>query len=207
MTAIPPSYYKLDDEVDAVGTPTERSLLAFKAKIDQMIQAQKGKKLANKEKQKAERIAKQQSWNHSIKRVQRYLGIRQASHDQQIAIIRQGLENSGLGWGEYDAAVKAATAKLPPLAIFDPGNLAPYENEGSVVFVCVDVEAYERNNSLITEIGIATLDTEDLKSQVPGEGGSNWLSLIRARHFRINEYKHLNNTEFVDGCADRFEFG
>jgi len=33
------------------------------------------------------------------------------------------------------------------------------------------------------------------------------MSAIRARHFRINEYKHVHNTDFVHGCADRFEFG
>jgi hypothetical protein len=206
-TNAPPSYYKPDGEPDAIGTPSERSLIAFKTKIDLMLQAQKGKKLANKEKQKTERIAKQQAWNHSIKRVQRYLGIREASHQKQIEAIRKGLENSGLDWGDYDAAVKAAAAKLPPMANFHPDKLAPYEPEGGVVFICVDVEAWERDNKQITEIGIATLDTEDLKSVIPGEGGVNWLTKIRARHFRINEHKHLNNTEFVDGCADRFEFG
>jgi hypothetical protein len=208
-TSAPPSHYKLDGEPDAFGTPSERSLNAFKAKIDLIVQAQKGKKLANKEKQKKERINKQQTWSHSIKRVQRYLGIRVNSGEKgvQMAAIKQGLETSGLKWLDYDAAVKAAAAKLPPTTRFDPDKVAAYNQEGSVVFVCVDVEAYERNNSQITEIGFATLDTEDLKSLVPGEGGTNWLSVIRARHFRINEYKHLKNTEFVDGCADRFEFG
>lgn len=69
------------------------------------------------------------------------------------------------------------------------------------------MEANERNSSQITEIGIATLDTEDIQKLSPGKGGVNWMDVIRARHFRINEYKHINNTEFVSGCADRFEFG
>ena len=76
-----------------------------------------------------------------------------------------------------------------------------------MVFVCVDVEANERNSSQITEIGIATLDTRDLKSLAPGERGANWLNKIRARHFRINEYQYVRNTEFVSGCPDRFGFG
>lgn len=205
--AVPPSYYKLDGEPDVIGTPSERSVIAFKAKVDLILQAQKGKKLVNQEKQKINRIAKQQSWNHSIKRVQRYLGIRQASNQKQIEAVRKGLENSGLGWGEYDAAVQAAAVKLPPTMNFHPDNLAPYAPEGTVVFVCVDFEAWERDHKKITEIGIATLDTEDLQAVIPGEGGVNWLPRIRARHFRINEHKHLNNSEFVDGCADRFEFG
>jgi hypothetical protein len=172
-----------------------------------MMQAQKGKKLASKEKQKGDRVAKQQSWNRSIKRVQRYLGIREAGIESKIVAIRAGIENSGLQWLEYDAAVNAAVAKLPPPVNFDAAKPAPYNQENSVVFVCVDIEAYERNTSLITEIGIATLDTRDIASMIPGEGGANWRSMIRARHFRIKEYQHLQNVEFVQGCADRFEFG
>ena len=206
-TKAPESYYKLDGEPDAIGSPSERSLIAFKTKIEVMSQAQKGKKLANREKQKVERFAKQQAWNHSIKRVQRYLGIREATHQNKIESIKKGLGHSGLDLGDYDAAVKAAAAKLPPAARFHIDKLAPYDPEGCVVFVCIDVEAWERDNKRITEIGVATLDTEDLKSIIPGEGGVNWLTTIHARHFRINEYKHLNNTEFVDGCADKFEFG
>src|ERR1700749_5049610 len=82
-TAAPPSYYKLDSETDSIRIPWEQSLMAFNAKIDLILQAQKGKKLRNKEKHKTERIAKQQAWNHSIKRVQRYLGIREASQKSQ----------------------------------------------------------------------------------------------------------------------------
>jgi hypothetical protein len=186
--------------------PSDRSLEAFQAKINLMVQAQKSKKVANKEKQKKERIEKQHSWSHGIKRVQRYLGLREIRQGH-LEVIRASLEKSGLEWGDYDAAVKAAAAKLPPTTSFHSGQLARFEQEASVVFVCVDVEAYERNTKLITEIGIATLDTKDIASVVPGEGGANWMSCIRARHFRINEHKHLNNVEFVAGCADRFEFG
>ncbi len=186
--------------------PSDRSLAAFQAKINLMVQAQKGKKVAKKEKQKKDRIEKQHSWSHGIKRVQRYLGLREIRQGY-LEVIRASLESSGLEWADYDAAVKAAAAKLPPTTFFHPGQLIRFEQEASVVFVCVDVEAYERNTKLVTEVGIATLDTKDLASVVPGEGGANWMSSIRARHFRINEHKHLNNVEFVAGCADKFEFG
>ena len=202
----PPSYYKLDNESDVSSIPSERSLAAFRAKIEFINQAQRGKKLAHKEKQKTERIAKQQSWNHSIKRIQRYLGIREVRRGYHDT-IKKRLETSSLKWLDYDEAMKTAASKLPPSGAFDPEKIAPFPQEGSVVFVCVDVEAYERNTSQITEIGIATLDTADISSVIPGEGGLNWMGLIRSRHFRINEYKHLRNTEFVDGCPDRFEFG
>ena len=39
----------------------------------------------------------------------------------------------------------------------------------------------------------------------PGEGGKNWKTAIRPRHFRIAEYQHLINQDFIVGCADRFE--
>lgn len=69
------------------------------------------------------------------------------------------------------------------------------------------MESYERNHNLITEIGIATLDTADIIDVAPGQGGVNWFEHIRARHFRVKEYSNLINTEFVTGCPDRFEFG
>ncbi|KAE9379176.1 hypothetical protein N431DRAFT_397291 [Stipitochalara longipes BDJ] len=203
---VPPRYYRPGGLPPSPKEPSDRSLAAFQAKINLMVQAQKGKKVANKEKQKKERIEKQHSWSHGIKRVQRYLGLRELRQGH-LEAIRASLESSGLEWADYDAAVKAAAAKLPPTTSFHPGQLIRFEQEASVVFVCVDVEAYERNTKLVTEVGIATLDTQDLTSVVPGEGGANWMSCIRARHFRINEHKHLNNVEFVAGCADKFEFG
>ncbi|KAH7360579.1 hypothetical protein BKA65DRAFT_188777 [Rhexocercosporidium sp. MPI-PUGE-AT-0058] len=203
---VPPHYFKLNDEPGAVGTPSDRSLAAFRAKIALMSQAQKGKKIVSKEKQKKERIEKQQAWSHSIKRVQRYLGLRESTTGR-VAAIKARLGETDHGWGQYEDAVKEALAKLPPSAVFKADEAAPYLQEGAVVFVCIDVEAYERNARIVTEIGIATLDTNDLKSLAPGEGGAEWVKKIRARHFRINEHKHYNNTDFVAGCADRFEFG
>ena len=109
-----------------------------------MIRAQKGKKAATKEKQKTTRISQQQSWNHSIKRVQRYLGFRQAGRKEQMDVIKTSLRNSDLAWKDHDAVVQAAVSKLQPATYFDPHTVAPYEQEGSVVFVCVDV-SYSRN--------------------------------------------------------------
>ncbi len=108
--------------------------------------------------------------------------------------------------GSSIAEQKAPGKLIDPKAI-DVGKPAPYAQEDSVIFICVDVEAYERNHNLITEIGIATLDTADINTMSPGEGGINWMKAIRARHFRIREYAHLKNHEFINGCADFFQFG
>lgn len=75
----------------------------------------------------------------------------------------------------------------------------------NVIFISIDVEAYERSRRTITEIGISTLDTADLLGLTPGKGGVEWTRKIRSRHFRIKESAHLENHEFVTGCADRFE--
>lgn len=75
------------------------------------------------------------------------------------------------------------------------------------MLVCVDIEAYERDHSKITEIGIATLDTRNLEMVAPGRYAENWRSLIKARHFRIHEYSHLVNSEYVSGCPGSFFFG
>lgn len=76
-----------------------------------------------------------------------------------------------------------------------------------MVFICIDVESYEKAHHRVTEIGVAALDTRDLSEIAPGKDGENWRSLIRARHFRIQENGHLVNSEFVSGCPDRFDFG
>jgi hypothetical protein len=90
------------------------------------------------------------------------------------------------------------------LGLVPPSSDTP---DSDVIYIAVDVESYERNHNMITEIGFATLDTRDLKNTPHGEAGKDWHKFIRARHFRVNEYKHYTNSEFVRGCPDKFEFG
>ena len=81
----------------------------------------------------------------------------------------------------------------------------PFPFNFEVVFVSVDIEAYESNHSLVTEIGVSTLDTRDIINIIPGSGGRNWMDRIRARHFRIRENSSYVNGQHVAGCPDRFE--
>jgi hypothetical protein len=199
--------FMLAGEPKTIEDPSQQSLAAFKATIDSMVKAYKPKKKAKTEKKQTQRAAQQEVWNQSIKKVQRYLGIRHLSLAQQGEIVRARLQYDNLEWMHYDEAFRDAMSNLPPLIEFDAGKPAPYNHGDSIVFVCVDVEAYERNTRQITEIGIASLDTDDLKAVNPGEGGVNWRKMIRARHFRVKENKHLINKDFVHGCPDRFEFG
>jgi len=112
-----------------------------------------------------------------------------------------------LEWAKSDLVERPAPENISDTKAIDIENPAPYIQEDSVVFISIDVESYERDHNLITEIGIATLDTADINRVSPGEGGINWMKAIRARHFRITEYRHLKNREFINGCADYFRFG
>jgi len=170
--------------------PSDRSLQAFKDTIDDIIEASKNKKKNARDGKKKERIMKQQDMLRQLKRAQRYLGLRPRNEDDSDLI--SGLEKDG---NEY---VRRA------INVSDP---APYPSDMDVVFISIDIESYERNHSLVTEIGVSTLDTRDIARMPPGIGASEWRNLIRARHFRITEHAHLNNTEFVHGCADKFGQG
>ena len=116
-----------------------------------------------------------------LNRARQYLGLRPVVEDD-------GRRGTGTGTGT--------------------GNEGGADVHPSVVFVAIDVEAYERDHSKITEVGIATLDTRHLRGISPGDDhGGRWWDVIRSRHFRIKENAHLVNREFVSGCEDRFEFG
>ena len=134
----------------------------------------KGKK---SDKNRSKRIAAHRACGRSIKRVQRYLGLRgRVTGKDQLAVVD----------------------------LSQPMINAP---ESAVLFVAIDVEAWERNQNLITEVGIAMLDTTEILGTAPGDGGQNWFPFIRARHIRVKENSWAENSRYVHGCADRFSFG
>ncbi|KAK3692528.1 hypothetical protein B0T22DRAFT_435798 [Podospora appendiculata] len=134
------------------------------------------------DKNKRKRIDNHRAWGRSIKRAQRYLGLRQ------------------------NAAGRGETAPVVPQAL-DLSQAMVVEPEGSVLFVAIDIEAYEFNQNIITEIGIAVLDTAQLAKVAPGDGGKGWFPVIAARHIRIKENSWAHNSVHVHGCADHFDFG
>ena len=181
----------------------DRSLPAFRRKMEAAIQAGKQAKKNTRERKRRERVVTKQGWCAQLRRAQCYLGLRPrgaaSKDDRYHRDPNLTYEESLIAQEEYE---RAAGIKLPHL---DTTKHAPYPFNQSVVFVCVDVEAYEKNNRVITEVGISTLDTLDIQGVAPGEGGAGWMSKIRARHFRIAEHGDYNNTEYVSGCADKFE--
>jgi hypothetical protein len=99
--AVPSRTYKPDGERELSIDPTDKSLEAFKRKMELLVENDKKKKAAVKEKKRAERFAKQRSWNHSIKRVQRYLGIREVHRGHHEAINTIGGSSGDSGLGEF----------------------------------------------------------------------------------------------------------
>ncbi|KAL8796896.1 MAG: hypothetical protein Q9195_000979 [Heterodermia aff. obscurata] len=197
---IPAPGFKANGETEVL---EDRSFAAFKAKMEAAIQAGKNKTKSQRERKKKERIASKQTWCDQLKRTQCYLGLR----PRRGSVAKQDpLSDGKLNWAEYQEAQKAydisRSANLPDL---DDTKPVPYSLDKNVVFVCVDVEAWEKDQSIVTEIGVSTLDTNDLTKLPPGEGGKNWMTAIRPRHFRITEHRTFINQEFIAGCADRFE--
>ncbi|KAI4124777.1 MAG: hypothetical protein LQ338_004636 [Usnochroma carphineum] len=180
----------------------DRSFAAFKKKMEDAIQATKQKSKSQKDKKKRDRIGLKQSWCEQLKRAQCYLGIR----PRVVPGMKDPVSDPTIPPRELENALQrynlSQCTELPGL---DTSDVAPYPFHSNVIFICVDVEAYEKMDRPITEIGISTLDTNDLAGLAPGELGRSWMKKIRSRHFRIKETAHLNNSEFVTGCADRFE--
>ncbi|KAL8934053.1 MAG: hypothetical protein Q9216_006092 [Gyalolechia sp. 2 TL-2023] len=180
----------------------DRSFAAFKKKMEEAVQATKQKSKFQKDRKRKERITLKQSWCEQMKRAQCYLGVRPRMEPG----MKDPASDPSIPMRELERAVQrynlSQCIELPDLEIAEP---VPFEFRSNVVFICVDVEAYEKNDRPITEIGISTLDTNDLIGLPPGEVGKTWMQKIRARHFRIKETAHLRNSEFVAGCADRFE--
>lgn len=185
------------------GEPDDRSFKAFEAKMKAAVQAGKNRTKTQRETKKRQRVGQKQGWCEQLKRAQCYLGVRPR---RGALADDQPVDPGNLSWDDY---IKAKTESelarcinLPELDVMEP---APYSFSQSVVFICVDIEAWEKDHKVITEIGISTLDTNDLISLPPSEDGKAWMTAIRPRHFRIMEYQHLANSAFVEGCADKFE--
>jgi hypothetical protein len=84
----------------------------------------------------------------------------------------------------------------------------PYPMESMVRLIAFDVEAYELSSDIITEIGLAILDTQSVLNSDPIETSRvDWNKLIETHHFRIVEHKSFVNKSWVKGCPEKFLFG
>lgn len=191
-----------NDDMAANPRRDSRSFAAFKKKMEAAIEATKQKSKAQKDRKKKDRINLKHSWCEEMKRTQCYLGIRPRVETH----MKDPSSDLTIGPRELEKALQrynlSQCIELPDVDTSEPAPFPFYKN---VVFICVDVEAYEKMDRPITEVGISTLDTNDLVGLPPGEIGKCWMKQIRSRHFRIKETAHLSNSEFVAGCADHFE--
>ncbi|KAF7716877.1 Uncharacterized protein PECH_006940 [Penicillium ucsense] len=121
--------------------------------------------------------------DRTMRGMQIYLGLRQMSHQAKSASGSKGVGSS-----------VSMEPKRP-------------ESVVSPIFVSIDAEWKEFNSSQITELGISTLDTVDIRSIAPGSHGEKWSNFIRSHHFRISEYTTWCNRKYVKGCPDKFAFG
>ncbi|KAI6907851.1 hypothetical protein KC318_g2693 [Hortaea werneckii] len=162
----------------------QRDVAQFKEYMEKAQEASKAKGKAKKKAQSQASYYRKQEAGKQVLRAQRYLGLATKSEEDLI----EGMSNLSL-------------------AAIDPTSPPPHPFEQDAIIIAIDCEAYERQPKLITEVGVATLDTRDLRGQAPGDAGLEWHKLIRARHFRIKENKHLVNHEFCEGNPDKFDFG
>ncbi|CAF9924172.1 hypothetical protein IMSHALPRED_006133 [Imshaugia aleurites] len=178
-------------------------LRAFQAEMDSIDKV----KSVNAERaaavKKAQRLSKQREWRQQLKRAQQYLGLpdtKDLAKEESVDRVCSEL---------IDLSLKPEAAK-------DDSNQAYHSYDyplpldhltSPVVFVSIDVEAYEFVQKFITEIGISTLDTADLRSTLPGSNGNNWAAKIQSSHLRIREHGKRINRVWVLGCPDNFNFG
>lgn len=170
-------------------TPSTRTLEAFKEKMELAVEASRQQSRAKRAKRQSDNLVKRQDMVRMLVRTQQYLGIAPTA-DQKSDSPKSPIQNGG-------------TPSLSDLSISSP---VPNSYKNDVIFISIDVEAWEEQHRPITEVGIATLDTRDLTSLAPGSDGSGWQNAIRARHFLIKEEMHHVNHRFVEGCPDKFEF-
>ena len=162
---------------------TAQGRLQFEEKLEQIwkwtAQSAKPKKGSNKAVlNRVKRVTVHRAWGHSVKRVQRYLGIRP----------------------------RASAALSGSLASLDL-SLAMTRPVESVVFIAIDVEWFEFNHNIITEVGLAVLDTWQTVGIAPLANLKNWFRMIKSHHLRVAENAHAVNRVHVRGCENFFDFG
>lgn len=124
----------------------------------------------------------------NLEMVERFLGFRAPKPKRVSLPASRGDGFQERPWHEELAELEAEAALRVPPPPINPSKPPTFAFDSEVVFVCIDVEAYEKDNSKITEIGVSTLDSKDLEGIPPGHAGREWCSMIRARHFRYRPF-------------------
>lgn len=86
------------------------------------------------------------------------------------------------------------TSTETPL-VLDTEKPLPSPLDQDVILVAVDVERHcykTGKQGVVTEIGVAWLDTKDAKRVEPGDRGHGWFSRMQYKHFRVSDLGHLH---------------
>jgi hypothetical protein len=207
--SLPP--YNLEDDIRDLSAMAQQDFLDM---LKQIQASSKGNKSKKSEKNRIRRIQEHKSWGKSVKRVQRYLGLREraslagssCSNPSDLIDLTDRSKPSlmDMDLPALEKLSLSATEATDPAGVGVPFTGKP---ERSVVFVSIDIEAFEFSHDIITEVGMAVFDTMDIGKQSPGATGENWFPLIKGYHFRIKENTWAQNSVHVDGNADKFDFG
>lgn len=171
---------------------------AWAEKVEGALNAGK-KKRGGKKKKKAERrqwLVREDA--DSLHRAQRYLGLRPELNREEVIHSDAPSNVDQPRTTQHNAS---------STDILDLTQLVPFPFKDDAVIITVDVELWEKDHDSITEIGISTLDTADIKAIAPGNQGEEWIKKIRSRHLRIKGRERLFNYQYVNGCPDMFQFG
>ena len=176
-------------------------LRAFQAQTGSIDRVKRLKAERQAALRKAQRFSKQREWRQQLKRTQQYLGLPDTNDSAKESVDRVCSEL-------IDLSLKPEAAKDDSNQPSHSDHPLPLDHfKSPVVFISIDVEAYEFVPKFITEIGISTLDTADLRSTLPGSNGNNWAAKIQPYHLRIREHGKRINRVHVLGCPDKFNFG
>ncbi|KAJ5774015.1 hypothetical protein N7457_008911 [Penicillium paradoxum] len=156
----------------------------FEERIKESVATIK-KKWGKDAQKQADQDARIKMWTECLCRVQAYFGLRPP--------LQPGREQPSF-----------ANRQIRRIDVLSP---VKWYFHDAPIFLSIDIEWNERYPSQLTEVGISTLDTMDLRGLIPGDYGELWMKEIRTRHLRVAEYKNWVNHEFVSGCPTKFGFG
>lgn len=169
---------------------------AWNEKILLALESEKRKWLKRKTNQKQNLIATHAL--DSLRSAQRYLGLRPRLPTAEV------LQNNAPSSSQPPRSMQEADGYINTL---DVEQRAPFPFQDETIMISIDVESWEMDHNIITEIGVSTLDTADIKDVPLGDEGKGWLKRIRSRHFRIKGRERLVNFKFCHGYPDMFQFG
>ncbi|KAF2810834.1 uncharacterized protein BDZ99DRAFT_561320 [Mytilinidion resinicola] len=128
-----------------------------------------------------------------------------------ITINRSNIEDQPPPGTEAVVRLQNELKKLHSLHMMQHALGSPIENAPGefqdYVINSIDCEEFEYNPHRMTEVGVAVLDTRDIRGKAPGEQCKNWLEHVWFYHFRICETGHLVNKNHCKGNPNGFDFG